>query len=135
MVKWNKDLVNLRSLIVIAVAVILSGCAIPFLGYGANGQSREEFGRHVEEIFRLQNKMTSQVMMLLESDDVKNPDVLLHAEQHMEQICGPLNEYASRDIDGLDIGLFLQRSVEKSAIDCEQAAREVESLLTLLFAD
>lgn len=119
----------------IAVAVILSGCATPFFGYGANGQSREEFGRHVEEVFRLQNKMTSQVMMLLESDDVKNPDVLLHAEQHMQQICSSLNEYASRDIDGLNIGFFLQRRVEKSAIDCEQAAREVESLLTLLSAD
>ncbi|MFZ2312267.1 MAG: hypothetical protein WAV82_06580 [Methylobacter sp.] len=129
MVIWNKDLVNLRSLMMIAVAVILSGCATPFFGYGANGQSREEFARHVEEAFRLQNSMTSQVMMLLDGGEVKNSDALLRAEQHMEQICGPLNEYASRDIDGLNIGLLLQRRVEQSAIDCEKAAREVEFLL------
>jgi hypothetical protein len=129
MVKWNKDLVNLRSLMMIAVAVILSGCATPFFGYGANGQSREEFARHVEEAFRLQNSMTSQVMMLLDGGEVKNSDALLRAEQHMEQICGPLNEYASRDIDGLNIGFLLQRRVEQSAIDCEEAAREVEFLL------
>jgi hypothetical protein len=129
MVIWNKDLINLRSLMMIAVAVILSGCATPFFGYGANGQSREEFAHHVEEAFRLQNRMTSQVMMLLEGDEVKNSDALLRAEQHMEQICGPLNEYASRDIDGLNIGILLQRRVEKSAIDCEKAAREVEFLL------
>jgi hypothetical protein len=135
MAKRNKDLVNLRSLIMVAVAALLSGCATAFFGYGANGQSREEFGRHVEEVFRLQNRMTSQVMMLLESDEVKNPDDLLRAEQRMEQICSSLNEYASRDIDGLNIGFFLQRRVEKSAIDCEQAAREVESLLKSLSAD
>ena len=129
MVKRDKDLVNLRSLMMIAVAVILSGCATPFFGYGANGQSREEFARHVEEAFRLQNSMTSQVMMLLDGGEVKNSDALLRAEQHMEQICGPLNEYASRDIDGLNIGLLLQRRVEQSAIDCEKAAREVEFLL------
>ncbi|MFA6164163.1 MAG: hypothetical protein WC685_12115 [Methylobacter sp.] len=129
MVIWNKDLVNLRSLMMIAVAVILSGCATPFFGYGANGQSREEFARHVEEGFRLQNSMTSQVMMLLDGGEVKNSDALVRAEQHMEQICGPLNEYASRDIDGLNIGFLLQRRVEQSAIDCEKAAREVEFLL------
>jgi len=129
MVIWNKDLVNLRSLMMIAVAVILSGCATPFFGYGANGQSREEFARHVEEAFRLQNSMTSQVMMLLDGGEVKNSDALVRAEQHMEQICGPLNEYASRDIDGLNIGFLLQRRVEQSAIDCEKAAQEVEFLL------
>ena len=129
MVKRNKDLVNLRSLMMIAVAVILSGCATSFFGYGANGQSREEFARHVEEAFRLQNSRTSQVMMLLDGGEVKNSDSLLRSEQHMEQICGPLNEYASRDIDGLNIGFLLQRRVEQSAIDCEKAAREVEFLL------
>jgi len=119
----------------IAVAAILSGCATPFGGYGANGQSRDEFAQHVEEVFRLQNRMTSEVMMLLESEEIQNPEVLLRAEQQMQKICSSLNEYVSRDIDGLNIGFLLQRRVEKSAIDCEQAAREVESLLKLLSDD
>ncbi|MGZ8162891.1 MAG: hypothetical protein ACXWTK_00955 [Methylobacter sp.] len=113
-----------------SIAAILSGCVTPFFGgYGAKGQSRKEFAHYVEEVFRLQNNMTSQVMMLLESEEVKNHDVLFRAEQQMLKICGPLNEYASRDIEGLSIGLFLQRRVEKSAVECEQAAREVKFLL------
>jgi len=120
----------LQRLIMLAIAALLSGCALPFLsGYGANGQSREEFARHVEEVFRLQNQMTSQVMMLLETNDDQKPASLMQAEQHMQQACADLNEYVSRDIDGLSSGLFLRRRVEKSAIDCEQAALAIKLLL------
>ncbi|MGZ8190259.1 MAG: hypothetical protein ACXWTS_03410 [Methylococcaceae bacterium] len=113
-----------------AIVAILTGCTLPIVGgYGAKGQSREEFEHYVEEVFRLQNRMTSEVMMLLENDDIKNPENLLLAEQRMQQKCDSLNEYVSREIDGLSEGLFLRRRVEQSALDCEQAAREVESLL------
>jgi len=83
----------------------------------------------VEEIFRLQNQITSEVMMLLENDEIKKPETLLQAEQHMQRACADLNEYVSRDIDGLSSGLFLRRRVEKSAIDCEQAAMAIRPLL------
>jgi hypothetical protein len=125
-----KDLVILRGLAALAMASLISGCAVPFLGgYGANGQSLEAFEHHVEEVFRLQNQMTSEVMMLLESDEAKKPEALMQAEQHMQQICADLNEYVSRDIDGLSSGFFLRRRVEKSAIDCEQAALAIKPLL------
>ncbi|MFA5018352.1 hypothetical protein [Methylobacter tundripaludum] len=125
-----KSLIVLRSLAALAIAALISGCAVPFFGgYGANGQSREDFEHHVEEVFKLQNRMTSEVMMMLESDEVKKPEALLQAEQHMQQICADLNEYVSRDIDGLSTGLFLRRRVEKSAIDCEQAAMAIKPLL------
>lgn len=125
-----KNLVILRSLVIFAIASLISGCAIPFFsGYGANSQSLEAFEHHVEEVFRLQNQMTSEVMMLLESDEAKKHDALIQAEQHMQQVCADLNEYASRDMDGLSIGLFLRRRVEKSAIDCEQAALAIKPLL------
>jgi len=122
-----KDLVILRSLVALAMASLISGCAIG--GYGANSQSLEEFEHHVEEVFRLQNQMASEVMMLMESEEAKKYQALLQAEQHMQQICADLNEYVSRDIDGLSIGLFLRRRVEKSAIDCEQAALAIKPLL------
>jgi hypothetical protein len=125
-----KDLAILRGLATLAMASLLSGCAIPFWGgYGANGQSLEAFEHHVEEVFRLQNQMTSEVMMLIESDETKKYQALLQAEQHMQQVCADLNEYVSRDIDGLSSGLFLRRRVEKSAIDCEQAALAIKPLL------
>lgn len=125
-----KGLIIVRSLITFAMASLISGCSVPFLsGYGANSQSREDFEHHVEEVFRLQNRMTSEVMMMLESDEVKKPEALILAEQHMQQVCADLNEYVSRDIDGLSSGLFLRRRVEKSAIDCEQAAMAIKPLL------
>lgn len=125
-----KGLVILRSLVTFAIAALISGCTVPFFGgYGANGQSLEEFAHHVEEVFRLQNQMTSEVMMLLENDEVKKPEALIQAEQRMQQVCADLNEYVSRDLDGLSSGLFLRRRVEKSAIDCEQAALAIKPLL------
>jgi hypothetical protein len=113
-----------------AIMLILPGCATPFLGgYGAKGQSKEEFTRYVESVFRLQNSMTSEIMTLQETGDTRNLDALLQAEQQMQAACASLNEYASRDIDGLSIGLFLRRRVEKSANECEQAAQKVQPLL------
>lgn len=125
-----KSLGILRSLLTFAVAASISACSIPFFGgYGANGQTIEEFSQHVEDIFRLQNQMTSQAMMLLDNDEAKKPEELIQAEQHMQHACADLNEYVSRDLDGLDSDLFLRRRVEQSAIDCEQAAKAVKPLL------
>jgi len=126
----NLNLVNLPGLMLMWVTLMLSGCGTPFFGsYGAKGQSKEEFTRYVEGVFKLQNSMTSEIMDYLETDDKSNHDDLLKAEQHMQEACGPLNEYASRESEGLDTGLFLSRRVEQSAIDCEQAAQKVKLLL------
>jgi hypothetical protein len=109
---------------------MLPGCAAHFWGgYGAKGQSREEFTRYVEGVFRLQNSMTSEIMALPETDDANNHDALLEAEQQMQEACDPLNEYVSRESEGLNVGFFLSRRVENSAINCEQAAQKVKSLL------
>ena len=130
MTKWNTTWVNFPGLMLMFITLMLSGCATPFFGgYGAKNQSREEFTRYVEGVFRLQNSMTSEIMAVLETDDAKNHDALLEAEQHMQEACAPLNEYVSRESDGLTIGFFLRRRVEKSAVDCEQAAQKVKSLL------
>jgi hypothetical protein len=126
---WNTNLVTFRGLMLSFVMLMLSGCATPFWGgYGAHGQTKEEFTRYVESVFRLQNSMTSEIMAFLEAD-VSNHDDLLEAEQHMQEACAPLNEYASRESEGLSTGFLLSRRVEKSAIDCEQAAEKVKTLL------
>ncbi len=130
MLKRNTQLDNLQKLMLFFMALQFSGCSVPFMGgYGSQGRSREEFAQYVEEVFKLQNHVTSQIMVLMESSDVKSHQPLLKAEQRMQDVCSPINEYASRDIDGLNIGLFLRRRVEKSAEDCDKAAREVEGLL------
>jgi hypothetical protein len=127
---WNTNLVKFPVLMLMSVSLVLSGCSMPFFGgYGAHGQTKEEFTRYVEGVFRLENTMTSEIMAFLETEGSKNHDDLLEAEQHMEEACGPLNEYASRESEGLSIGLFLSRRVEISANDCERAALKVKSLL------
>jgi len=130
MAKWSANWVDFPRLMLMSITLVLSGCATSFWGwYGPKGQSSEEFTRYVEGVFRLQNSMTSEIMALPETDDTSNHEALLQAEQRMQAACAPLNEYASRDSDGLNIGFFLRRRVEKSAIDCEQAAQKVKSLL------
>lgn len=131
MAKWNSNLVSPRGLIGLLMTMTLSACSLPFFsGYGANGQTREEFTRYVETVFKLQNSMTSQMMALAENDEKPaNIDALLQAEQRMQKMCEALNEYAVRDSDGLSIGLLLQRRVEQSAKDCETAAKDLQALL------
>ena len=130
MTKWNAGWVSFPGLMLLSVTLIISGCATPLVGrYGENGQTKEEFTHYVEDVFKLQNSMTSEIMALLAADNENNHDDLLLAEQHMQEACGPLNEYASRESEGLNIGFFLSRRVEKSAIDCEHAAQKVKTLL------
>ena len=122
--------VIVRGFVFSVMTLLISGCSVPvFGGYGANHQSLEDFKSHVEEIFRLQNQMSSEVIMLVESGEENKHDALKLAEQKMQKTCADLNEYASRDIDGLSISFSLHRRVEKSAIDCENAALAIKPLL------
>lgn len=122
-----KHLLTLRYFVINTLMItILTGC----LSLGTKGQSKEDFMRYVEEVFRLQNKMTSEMMALSDDDDTTpcNPSLAL-AEQQMQTVCADLNEYVSRDIDGLSTGLLLRRRVEKSAVRCEKAALAIDVLL------
>lgn len=120
-----------RASVVIFLTIALSGCGIPYLrGYGENGLSRDEFEQYVERVFRLQNRLTNEVMLLsLGSEESSNYDTLLLAEHDMHELCRPLNEYAARSIDHQSVGLLLMRQVERSAVSCEQSAKHVELLL------
>jgi hypothetical protein len=131
MSKWNIQLDNLLGLLLLLTGSLISGCTSPlFGGYGAEGRTREEFARYVEEVFKLQNHVTSQMMILMENGDINSQQSITKAEQHMQEKCSPINEYASRDIDGLNISFTLRRQVEKSAEDCDKAAHELKSLLS-----
>ncbi len=115
------------------MALLIQGCAsFPLWRYGPDGQSREDFERRVELAFRLQNHMTSEVMILQESGlDANDKEAILDAEQSMQKNCAYLNEYASREIDGLDTGLILLSQVEDSVLECETAAYRLEKLIKM----
>jgi hypothetical protein len=130
MAKWNRNLLSPLCLMGFLMTIILSGCSLPFIsGYGANGQTREEFSRYVEEVFKLQNSLTSKMMAMAENDEKPaNLDALTQAEQRMQKNCEALNEYAERDSDGLSVGLLLQRRVEQTAVDCDKAAKVLQGM-------
>lgn len=108
---------------------LLSGCATPF-GINLPGdQSREEIEQYVEEVFRFENSLTSQVMMVNYAGENGDQDRISRAEQKMHQACKPLNEFVSREIEGLNTGFFLRRRVMVSARDCDHAAHELQKLL------
>ena len=112
------------------IALLLQACALPFTGkVGDTGMSRKEFAHYVEDVFRFQNRMTSDVMMLTATDEGGNFAALLALEQRMQQVCAPLNEYVSREMDGLGAGLSLWRQVVKESLACDHAAHEVDALL------
>jgi hypothetical protein len=127
----ERRLVKFLSLMLMGLLLLLSGCSTPLSGrYGAKGLTKEAFTHYVEEVFRLQNSMTSELMALQESDGVNNHDeALLKAEQSMQEACAPLNEYVSRESDGSNTGIFLGQQIEKTATDCEQAAQRVKQQL------
>jgi hypothetical protein len=135
MMKVGKKLIIPRLCLRIAAAIIaiglLPGCAsYSIWGYGPDSQTREEFERRVEAAFRLQNRMTSEIMMIQsDGSDTQYHAPIIQAEQIMEIDCSHLNEYASREIDGLSKSLLLLRRVENSMVDCEASAKKVEELL------
>lgn len=94
-------------------------------GYGDENQTLAAFTQRVENVFKFQNSMTNAVM-LLESEPSA---AISEAEQEMESICEPLNEYASREMDGLSADFALQKRVEQTAISCEKAAQQLQVLL------
>lgn len=127
MVKQN----GRRWIAIVFCSAILEGCVhFPAWHYGPDNQTREDFEQRVEAAFRLQNHMTSEVMVLQESSqDQKKQDAIFKAEQDMQDACGYLNEYASKEIDDLDAGFLLLNQVENSVAGCETAAHKLETLL------
>lgn len=114
-----------KSLIVIGVTFLV-GCNTFLLGsYGEQNQTLEAFALRVENVFKLQNSMTNAVMLI----DDEPSQAILDAEQVMELACEPLNEYASREIDGLAADFSLQKRVEQTAVNCEKTAQDLQKLL------
>lgn len=111
------------------IMTLLPGCALIF-GYGPDGQSAEEFRKRAEAAFRLQNQMTSEVMMLQDDGElgVKQP-IFLQAEQTMRKNCAYLNQYAIKEIDNEKLGFLLINKVEDTIVQCEQSANNLKELL------
>ncbi len=131
MEKPSTILPGARALFTMILVIVLSGCATLFWGgYGDTGLSREDFEAYVEQVFRFQNRLTNEVMLLsLRSEDLNQYNDIFLAEHNMHEICSPLNEYVVKSMDDQNAGLLLMRRVERSVVPCEQAAQYVDLLL------
>jgi len=126
MIKNVARFLNAPVIIIWVMASFLSGCTTALTGhYGEYGQTKAEFTQYVETVFKMQNSMTSEMMAITDADEA-----LVLADQKMQEVCAPLNEYATREVDKLNIAISLLRRVEKSAVACEKAAQKVQALLT-----
>lgn len=110
----------------IAGVVMATGCNTALMGtYGEDNQTLDAFKQRVEDVFQLQNSMTSAVM-LLESEPSAD---ILKDEAAMRGACASLNEAGSREMDGLDISFSLGKRIEKTVTDCEKAAKSLQHRL------
>lgn len=125
MIKKESRFRNYIPLIMLAISYSLSACTTTLSGYyGEHNQTKAEFTQYVETVFKLQNSMTSEMMAITDADET-----LVRADQKMQEICAPLNEYAALEEDKLNITFALLRRVEQAAVACEQAAQKLQALL------
>lgn len=117
-----------KKLVIVINIALLLGCNTMLLGsYGEQNQTFDAFAQRVETIFKFQNSMTNAVMSL----ETEPSEAILEQEQKMYAACESLNEYASREMDGLSADFTLQKRVEQTAVSCEKVAQQLQSLLSL----
>lgn len=103
----------------------LTGCSL--ISDAWNQDSIAEYG---ETVFRKQNLLTSQVMMLSDADlSPENSQKLQQAESKMQKDCKLLNEYATREMDKAAIDLVFQKQVRDSISGCDASIQSIQSLL------
>lgn len=117
----------LRKTFIVINVTLLLGCNTVLLGsYGDDNQTLTAFAQRVETVFKFQNSMTNTVMLL----DIEPSASILEAEHKMHADCEPLNHYATREMDGLNVDFALQKQVEQTTVNCEKAAKQLQLLLS-----
>jgi hypothetical protein len=109
------------------IVFFMQGCTTALMGtYGEDHQTLAAFQARVEQVFQLQNHLTSYLML----NENAESEITNRAEQQMQEACASLNEYAARESDGLSVDMSLKRRIEKTAIRCEKAAFELQRILS-----
>ncbi len=85
----------------------------------------QELTAYAENLFRRQNELTSQLMMVDAADD----DEIYQAEMEMHEACKLLNDYARFQMEGKSMGILFKRRVKNSLPECDEAIQELEDCL------
>lgn len=119
----------LRVTTLLVIPALLSCSHLGGAGQAGNVLPGQSFSAYAESVFRLQNRLTSEVMMLPDTNGKNNPSAIVQAEQRMHQACQALNDYATQKTEGLGISLWLPMRVRQSAVACENAAKTLQAAL------
>jgi hypothetical protein len=111
-----------QGLIVGLFGAIMAGC-----GLVEAITHKQALTVYAEDLFRRQNKLTSQLMML--DSTVENEEALYQAEMAMHEACKLLNDYARYQMEGKSLGILFKRRVKNSLPACEDAIVELEECL------
>ncbi len=119
-------------LLLLLFSFILSGCSV----LRESVISTEKISDYAEALFKRQNNLTQQVMMLVEEDlTVSEEEKLTAAEEAMHEACHLLNEYANREIEGQKISILFRKQVQGSFDECEKKVIEMEAILNKIDED
>ena len=116
------------NLLLLHLLLMLTGCVISHPAQ--DGKNTLSFSEYVEDVFRRQNNIVSEILIIIEDDaDETDHAELIRSEQNLQEACKLLNEYAVRERDELTMGLIFKRKVKNSVAGCEKAIENAESLL------
>ena len=105
---------------------MLSGCSIT----GDALSSKERITIYAESLFKRQNVLTQQLMMLSEEDMTSaDEEIIFQAELLMYDACHLLNEYANREMEGEKTSVFFLRRLKNSLKACDESVNNMESVL------
>jgi hypothetical protein len=111
--------------ILVLTGMSLNGCSL-----FQDMVEQDNIAQYGEAVFRKQNEITSQIMMLSEAELSKEQyQKLQQAESQMQKNCQLLNEYASREMDKSSIDLVFKKRVRDSIENCDLSIQQIEHTL------
>lgn len=121
-----------RILPVACFIFLTTGCMLmapryPDSAAGSYGKDIRGFGEYV---FRLQNRVSSRlILMMTEVDDEEDYERLSRAEGRILGACSALNEIAVMKAEKHHVGSKLKQEAYYNLQECEHVAREAELLI------
>ena len=139
--KWGRHPIEVFKLLIFFHLILLSSSCSTITTYTPDGtaenRSIEEFELYVEEVFRRQNRISTELIMLLIDYDLNSTEdqhlLLVDAEEKITDACQPLNTMVIMKVENRAIDMSLKFKIVNTISKCEYITRDVEILLKELF--
>jgi hypothetical protein len=91
---------------------------------------KDYMAEYGESIFKRQNLVTQQFMLLEDDLSVTEQERLSEAELQMYSACRLLNEAANREMEGKKISIYFQGQVRNSLKACDKSVKNMELIIS-----